>query len=170
MTDLGKLLKDYPEYGKKTGDIISVFRPIGGGNVVEWKAWSRGIAMSEDTIKLKVGTDVKLISDANSIKAKPSVEPITRNAKVILLRNVGGLKKGESIDVYVPLKSNPSVITYYNPKEKGKRYRLIVNRDIQPPVFTDEPTPEIKTTEEPSKPNWVLIGGIVLVGYLIFKK
>lgn len=119
--------------------------------------------------------DLKNQYYADRFKAKPAVEPIARNAKVILLRDVGGLKKGESIDVYVPLNSNPSVITYYNPKEDGKRYRLIINTDIEPPVFKDEEKNaeaegKIKDSKKNNNINFVYIIGAIALGLLIFRK
>lgn len=120
MADLGKLLKDYPEYGKKTGDIVAVYRSIGGGNVVTWKADSVGIAPETVLVTLKVDEDVKLISDQQK---KQSV--------------VDFLEKE---------------------KELGKK-----------PETTPTEKPK-DGTEAKSKPNWVLIGGIILVGYFLLKK
>lgn len=112
---------------------------------------------------------------ADRIQGIAAGKPIASNAKVILLRDVGGLKKGESIDVYVPANSNPSVITYYNPKEEGKRYRLIVNTDIEPPVFKDEEKNaegegKIKDLKKKNNINFVYIIGAIALGLLIFRK
>jgi len=111
----GRLLKDYPQYGKKVGDVVPVTT---NGNVADWKAWSIGIVPSEDVVKLSIGTDVKILGDVNT--------------------------------------SVPSDLISVLKKEKK----------------ANEVTPneETKTTEEPSKPNWVLVGGIVLVGFFLLKK
>jgi len=120
--------------------------------------------------------DLKNQYYADRYKAKPAVERFARNATVILLRDVGGLKKGESIDVFVPLdRSNPSVITYYNPKEEGKRYRLIVNTDIEPPVYKDEEKNaeaegKVKDSKKNNNINFVYIIGALALGLLIFRK
>ena len=120
MADLGKLLKDYPQYGKKAGDIVAVYRSVGGGNVVTWKADSIGIAPERVNVTLKVDEDVKLISDQE--QKKSVVDFIERE------KELG--KKPET-----------------SPTEKPK-----------------------EATEAKSKPNWVLIGGIILVGYFLLKQ
>lgn len=120
MADLGKLLKDYPEYGKKAGDVVAVYRNVGGGNVVTWKAASIGINPEEVLVSLKVDEDVKLLSDQQQ---KQSV--------------IDFLKKE---------------------KELGKKPEA--NQDTKPE----------NATKPKSKPNWVLIGGIILVGYFLFKQ
>lgn len=94
------LLKDFPQYGKKAGDVIeNVTLPIGvplKGATARWQVWSTGVNKNLDVVPLIIGTDVKLEFVENSEPSKPN--------------------------------------------------------------------------QEQSKPNWVLIGGIVLIGYFILKE
>ena len=115
------LLKDYPQYGKKAGDIINPndFTIPDGGNKLIWNAYSIGIAKSLDKVELTIGTDVKLTAVGNGIKVDDFIK-----------------KENE-------LGKNPEI----TPTEKPKG-----------------------VTEGKSKPNWVLIGGIILVGYFLLKE
>ena len=106
---------------------------------------------------------------------KPAVEPQLTNIAVKLLKDVnfggdeGFVKAGTIIKVWVPIGTvNPKTVQVL-PVDKGeRRMTLVVGKDVEF-IDKDETAPE-KASGSTNKPNWVLIGGIVLVGYFLLKK
>lgn len=104
---------------------------------------------------------------------KPAVEPQLANIEVKLLKTVpvGGVvglaKAGTTIKVWVPVgEKNPKTVQLI--PAGGRPTTLVVGKDVEL-INTDETAPE-KASGSTNKPNWVLIGGIVLVGYFLLKK
>jgi len=106
---------------------------------------------------------------------KPAVEPQLTNIQVKLLKdiNVGGdegsAKAGTIVKVWVPIGTvNPKTVQVLPAGAGGRRITLVVGKDVEF-IDKDETAPE-KASGSTNKPNWVLIGGIVLVGYFLLKK
>ena len=174
MAELGKLLKDYPEYGKKAGDIVAVNYLIGGQPyTVRWMADSVGIAPQRTSVTLKIDKDVKLINEISPRPPKKRSPKIKPNTTVILLRDIEPFKKGQKAFAWIPIGSKPSIIKIYSAiEEDALEMNVRLGKDVE---IINEQTPNNEQkpkegSEAKSKPNWVLIGGIILVGYFLLKK
>lgn len=104
---------------------------------------------------------------------KPAVEPQLTNIQVKLLKDItlggdeGGAKAGTIVKVWVPIGTvNPKTVQVI--PAGGRPTTLVVGKDVEL-INKDETAPE-KASGSTNKPNWVLIGGIVLVGYFLLKK
>ena len=117
--------------------------------------------------------DFQKIREGQAAIAKPAVEPQLSNIEVKLLKDVtvGGVvglaKAGTTIKVFVPVGTkNPKTVQLI--PAGGRPTTLVVGKDVEL-INKDETAPE-KASGSTNKPNWVLIGGIVLVGYFLLKK
>ena len=121
--------------------------------------------------------EFRKISQGQARIVKPAVEPQLTGIQVKLLKdiNVGGdegfAKAGTIIKVFVPIGTkNPKTVQIL-PVGRVRRTTLVVGKDVelmnQYGVIYD--APEKLRNDKPNY-NWILIGGIVLVGYLILKK
>ena len=108
--------------------------------------------------------------------AADKVEPQLTSIEVKLLKNVtvGGVvgiaKAGTTMNVFVPANQlgtkNPKTVQLMD--VGGRPITLVVGKDVEL-INKDETAPE-KASGSTNKFNWVLIGGIVLVGYFLLKK
>ena len=114
------------------------------------------------------------IREGQAAIAKPAVEPQLTNIQVKLLKDINvrgeeSVKAGTIVKVWVPIGTvNPKTVQVIPAGAGGRRITLVVGKDVEL-INKDETAPE-KASGSTNKPNWVLIGGIVLVGYFLLKK
>jgi hypothetical protein len=129
------------------------------------------------TIKMTL-EEFQKIREGQAAIAKPAVEPQLTNIQVKLLKDINvrgeeSVKAGTIVKVWVPIGTvNPKTVQVIPAGAGGRRITLVVGKDVEL-INKDETAPQTapeKASGSTNKPNWVLIGGIVLVGYFLLKK